>query len=190
MKISTHQDSLRGLGFSLIELIVALAVLMLLISIGVPSFRTFSVKNLQASEVNSVVHHFHLARSLSVAKETHHILCPSSDGKQCTNAPDWSHGYIVYEDSNHNRLKDQNELLHAVHQPMSDIKINIHSSELRSNRHYVVYQGDGRPMGYNLTLTFCDPDNRIHPKAVILNNMGRVRVSDTRSDGTALRCNG
>ncbi|MEW8026433.1 MAG: GspH/FimT family pseudopilin [Candidatus Thiodiazotropha sp.] len=187
MQSTVTRAYVRGFGFTLIELITTLAILLILLSMVMPSFRTLMVRNLQASEINSIVHHFNLARSLSISMQTHHILCPSSDGESCTNAADWSHGYILYEDSNRNRSRDQNELQQGVHRPMHGMSIEIDSSR---HRRYVVYRGDGRPSGYNLTLTFCDPDDRIPPKAVIVNNLGRVRVSEFRPDGSQLSCSG
>jgi type IV fimbrial biogenesis protein FimT len=169
------------------ELIITLAIALILFSMVIPSYRTLTVRNLQASELHSMVHHFHLARSLSISKETHHVLCPSNGGERCTNTTNWSHGYILYEDANQNRSRDQNEPLQAAHQPMHDRRIEIESTE---HRRYVVYRGDGRPSGHDLTLTICDTDNRIPPKAVIVNNLGRLRVSETRWDGTPLSCRG
>jgi type IV fimbrial biogenesis protein FimT len=170
-----------------LELIITLTIALILVSMAVPAFRTLTAKNLQASELNNMVHHFHLARSLSVSRETHHVLCPSSDGERCSDTIDWSRGYILYEDANRNRYRDENEQLQAVHHPMHDGNIDIAST---GGRRYVVYQGDGRPTGTNLTLTFCDSDSLIPPKAVIVNNIGRVMVSRTHWDGTPLNCSG
>ncbi|MES9837010.1 MAG: GspH/FimT family pseudopilin [Candidatus Thiodiazotropha sp.] len=174
-------------GFSLLELLVTLLIFSILITIVIPSYRSFVAKNLQASEINSVVQHFRLARSLSIARETHHVVCPSGDGESCSPSSDWSQGFILYEDSNRNRARDGSEVMHGVHQPGQDVDIDIHASQGRSA---VVYQGDGRPSGYNLTLTFCDPGNQVPPRAVIVNNVGRVRISETRWNGEPLNCSG
>ncbi|MCU7890556.1 MAG: GspH/FimT family pseudopilin [Candidatus Thiodiazotropha sp. (ex Ustalcina ferruginea)] len=172
-------------GLTLIELVITVTILLTLISLGVPSFRNMTIKNQQRSEINSFVHHFHLARSLAITKETHHILCPSVDGETCLGTTDWSQGFILFEDRNRNKTKNQDERLQGSHHPGERVAINIHSS---SGRKRVVYQGDGRPSGYNLTLTFCDPDNLVPPKAVIVNNEGRVRVSEVRPSGSPLSC--
>jgi type IV fimbrial biogenesis protein FimT len=189
MQLSVNHAHRAGRGFTLIELIVTLAIAAILATMVIPSFNTLSVKNLQADEVNTMIHHFYLARSLSTANETRYALCPSSDGERCTNTADWSQGYILFEDSAtpHNGLRDPNEQLQAAHQPTQDARIDIDTSE---HRNRVVYQADGHPVGYDLTMTFCDPDERIPPKAVILSNLGRVRVSETNPDGTPLSCGG
>ncbi|MES9972319.1 MAG: GspH/FimT family pseudopilin [Candidatus Thiodiazotropha sp.] len=181
------QSRYREFGFTLFELIVTLSILLIILGMGIPGFRALTAKNLQASEINTFVHHFQLARSLSITKQTHHVLCPSRDGVSCSNDGEWGQGYILYEDSNPNRSRDQNEQLHGVHRPNQEMGIEIESSQ---HRRFVVYGGDGRPSGYNLTLTFCDPASLIPPKAVILNNVGRVRVSETRWDGSPLSCRG
>ncbi|MCU7931721.1 MAG: GspH/FimT family pseudopilin [Candidatus Thiodiazotropha sp. (ex Codakia rugifera)] len=173
-------------GLTLIELVITVTILLTLISFGVPSFRNMIIKNQQRSEINSFVQHFHLARSQAITKETHHILCPSVDGETCLATTDWKRGFILFEDRNRNKIKDRDELLQGSHHPGEWVGINIHSS---SGRNRVVYQGDGRPSGYNLTLTFCDPDNLIPPKAVIVNNVGRVRVSEVGPSDSPLSCN-
>ncbi|MCU7906298.1 MAG: GspH/FimT family pseudopilin [Candidatus Thiodiazotropha sp. (ex Epidulcina cf. delphinae)] len=177
----------RATGLTLTDLIIALAILMILISLGIPSFRTMTAKNQQTSEINSFVRHFYLARSLAISSERHQVLCPSSDGEICQDNSDWSQGFILFEDTNENRTRDEGEPLQGYNRPAELIKIGIHST---AGRKRVVYQGDGRPSGYNLTLTFCDPDHLVPPRAVIVNNMGRTRVADTRSDGSSLNCSG
>ncbi|MES9991000.1 MAG: GspH/FimT family pseudopilin [Candidatus Thiodiazotropha sp.] len=174
-------------GFTLLELLITLLISAILISITIPSYRTLMARNLQASEINSFVHHFRLARSLSISKASHHVLCPSSNGENCSPSTDWSHGFILYEDSNQNRVRDPNEVMHGVHQTEHEQNIDIHASQ---GRNLVVYQDDGRPSGYTTTLTFCDPDSQIPPKAVIVNNVGRVRISDSRWNGNPLICGG
>ena len=176
---------IRTQGLTLIDLILSLAILLILITLGVPSMRLISAKSLQTTQVNNFVSHFALARSLAITREQHQILCPSTDGKTCLDRADWSKGLIIFEDTNRNGVQDLNEPLQACHHPAAPSEIEIHSSR---NRKRVIYHGDGRPSGYNLTLTFCDPDERIAPKAVIVNNVGRVRVSDSRPDGSPLRC--
>lgn len=187
MQPTLAQSRCLDFGFTLLELVVSISIVLILLGMGIPAFRALTAKSLQASEINAFVHHFHLARSLSITNQTHHVLCPSSDGVSCTNSGEWGQGYILYEDSNPNRSRDQNEQLQAVHRPDQEMGIDIESSQYRR---FVVYGVDGRPSGYNLTLTFCDPNSQIPPKAVILNNLGRVRVSESRWDGSALSCGG
>ena len=174
-------------GFTLTGLLITLSISAILLAIGIPSYRALTARNLQASEINSFVHYFHLARSLSITEETHHVLCPSNDGESCSLSSDWGRGFILYEDTNQNGTRDRNEQLQGVHQPIHQTDFEIQSSR---GSQLVIYHGDGRPSGYNLTLTFCDPEHMVSPKAVIVNNMGRVQVSETRWNGAPLSCSG
>jgi type IV fimbrial biogenesis protein FimT len=185
MQSNAAHAYVRGFGFTLIDLIITLAIALILFSMVIPSFRLLTVKNLQTSEINRIVRHFHLARSLAISKETHHILCPSRDGENCAEPTDWNHGHILFEDSNENGSRDHNERLEAAYKPLQDAGIGIETTQ---EDRYVIYHGDGRPSGYNLTLKFCDTENRIPPKAVFVSNLGRVRVSETNWDGSPVIC--
>jgi type IV fimbrial biogenesis protein FimT len=186
MQSTLTRTQARGLGFTLIELIITLAIALILFSIVIPAFRSLTVKNLQTSEINIIVRHFHLARSLAITRETHHIVCPSRDGENCAHPTDWNHGHILFEDSNKNGSRDHNEPLEVVYKPLQGAGIGI---ETTKDDRYVVYHGDGYPSSYNLILKFCDTENRIPPKAVIVSNLGRVRVSETHWDGRPVICN-
>jgi type IV fimbrial biogenesis protein FimT len=187
MQSNATHAYVRSFGFTLIDLIITLAIALILFSMVIPSFSSLTMKNLQTSEINRIVRHLHLARSLAISKETHHILCPSRDGENCAHFTDWNHGHILFEDSNENGSRDHNELLESAYKPLQDAGIDITTT--REDR-YVIYHGDGHPSGYNLTLTFCDTENRVPPKAVIVSNLGRVTISETHWDGRPLSCSG
>ena len=175
----------RSCGLTLVELIVALAVLTLLIAIGVPSLTTLSIRNEQTTSLNGFLSHFYLARSLAIQKEQHIVICPSSDGEGCKEEPIWSAGLIIFEDSKRDGVLAPDEPIVAKYLLPEHAELLIHSSEHRKR---VVYHGDGRPSGYNLTLTFCDPKERIEPKALIVNNVGRIRISERGPEDSPLKC--
>lgn len=68
-------------GFTLVELMVALAVLAILLAIGVPSFRQLIETNRAASQVNELIGALHTARSEAVRRNAVHRFC--------TNDTDW-----------------------------------------------------------------------------------------------------
>jgi type IV fimbrial biogenesis protein FimT len=176
----------RYYGLTLIEMIVALAIFTILIAIGVPSLQTLTLKNQQTTSLNDYLHHFYLARSTAIQTEQHIIICPSSDGMQCKDGAIWSPGLILFEDIDRDGVLAPNDPIVAKYQLAENSKILIHTTSDRRNK--VVYHGDGRPSGYNLTLTFCDPKNRIKPKALIVNNVGRIRISEHGPKETPLKC--
>jgi type IV fimbrial biogenesis protein FimT len=177
----SHQNC----GLTLIELVIALVVLSILISIGAPSLATLSIRNEQTTTLNDFLSHLYLARSLAIQEEKHVVICPSSDGKRCKQYANWSAGLMIFEDSKRDGVLTPDEPILAKYLLPDNATLHIHSSEHRKK---VIYHGDGRPSGYNLTLTFCDPKDRIKPKALIVNNVGRVRISELGPKESPLEC--
>ncbi|MEJ2692644.1 MAG: GspH/FimT family pseudopilin [Candidatus Thiodiazotropha sp.] len=184
-RIAYHPLRPRLRGLTLLEVLTTLVLFALILGIGVPAFNGLGARSRQTAEINNFVRHLQLARSSAVKTGRDHVLCPSSDMKLCREDTDWEQGYILFEDSNNNGLRDARESLVQISRPASEIGIDMRSTQ---GRKHVTYRADGRSAGSNLTLTFCDPSQHIPPKAVILSNTGRPRVATTRWDGTPLAC--
>ena len=82
-------------GFTLFELMVTLAVAALILSLGVPGFRSFIQNNRAATHTNDVVTALNLGRSEATRRGAPVLLCSSSDGATCSGSNDWSSGWIV-----------------------------------------------------------------------------------------------
>ncbi|WP_083223307.1 GspH/FimT family pseudopilin [Candidatus Thiodiazotropha endoloripes] len=175
----------RNCGLTLVEMMVALLVLTILIALGVPSLATLSIRNEQSSSLNGFLSHFYLARSLAIQQEQHIIICPTSSGERCREEAIWSDGLIIFEDSRRDGVLGSDEPILAKYLLPEHSELTIQSSEHRKR---VIYHGDGRPSGYNLTLSFCDPKERIEPKALIVNNVGRIRISERGAGDSPLKC--
>lgn len=176
----------RLYAFTLLELLISLAFVGLILTIGIPALNSLSARSQQTAEINRLVRHLQLARSSAIKTGRDHILCPSKDMLACRGDSRWDGGYILFKDRNKDGIRDPHETLVQVSRPSGKIDIDMQSS---AGRKLVIYRADGRSAGSNLTLTFCDPNKSIPPKAVILSNSGRTRVSTTRWDGAPLTCN-
>lgn len=80
-------------GFTLIELMVTIAVAAILLSIAVPNFQMFVMNNRMASQANDLITALSLARSEAVKRAANVTVCASSDGATCTGS--WGDGWIV-----------------------------------------------------------------------------------------------
>lgn len=85
-------------GFTLTELMAALAVVGILVGIALPSYRQFSGNSRTVATTNSLVGALAVARSEALHRATPVTLCASSDLATC-NTTDWSTGWIVFTDA-------------------------------------------------------------------------------------------
>ncbi len=87
----------RGRGLTLIELMVALAVLVILLTVAVPGMRNFVKNNRLTAAANDLAASMALARSEAVRRGRPVTVCSSSGGAACDGAA-WAEGWIVFVD--------------------------------------------------------------------------------------------
>jgi type IV fimbrial biogenesis protein FimT len=80
-------------GFTLIELMITLAVAASLVTLAVPSFNEAMLGSKLNTLSNNFVASAQLARSEAIKRNTAVTLCASSDGSTCTGA--WGDGWVV-----------------------------------------------------------------------------------------------
>lgn len=171
-------------GFTAIEAIITTSIVCILLAFGIPSFKTITQNNRMAAARNSITTHLNLARSEAVKRNIGVILCPSQNGQGCGNSTIWSEGFILFADKNSSRQFEPGEqILRYIDKTYDSIRIST-----TTGRRKVVYNPLGFASGYNLTITFCDTNNQTDPKAVIVSNSGRTRLSSTKPDGSQLDC--
>jgi type IV fimbrial biogenesis protein FimT len=82
-------------GFTLIELMVTVAISAILLGIGVPSFRAMIQNNRIDAASNDLVSGLQLARSEAIKRGIPVVLCASSDQATCAATPVWTTGWVV-----------------------------------------------------------------------------------------------
>jgi type IV fimbrial biogenesis protein FimT len=87
--------SRRGLGFSLVELMVALAVMGILIGIAIPAFDSFILSHRLSSYASAFSASARVARSEAMKRNLPVTLCKSSNGTSCSTSGGWEQGWIV-----------------------------------------------------------------------------------------------
>ncbi|WP_084188932.1 GspH/FimT family pseudopilin [Salinisphaera hydrothermalis] len=105
--LAALHDTLRGFrgdcmgtanvrGFTLLELMVTLAVAVVLLTIAIPSYRSVVTRNSLATNVNDLVGSLNYARSEAVGRGTTVYVCASRNQSSCRDDGVWSDGWIVY----------------------------------------------------------------------------------------------
>jgi type IV fimbrial biogenesis protein FimT len=82
-------------GFTLIEAMVAIAIMVILMTIAVPSFRSASLNSQLRDSANSLAAAAYLARGEAIKRNAVVTLCMSANGSTCAASGGWEQGWIV-----------------------------------------------------------------------------------------------
>jgi type IV fimbrial biogenesis protein FimT len=87
-------------GFTLVELLTAVAIVAILAGIATPTLRQFAANSRTTATNNSLVSALAIARSEALRRSVPVTVCSSSDSATCTGTQplDWSKGWIVFTD--------------------------------------------------------------------------------------------
>lgn len=166
-------------GFTLIELIVTIAIGTLLMVVAVPSFVQFQ-RNAQLSDaVSSFISAANTARANAMKQGLNTYLIPNT-------GTSWSSGWLVYADANWNQVYNEgtDEVLlrhEAIH---ADVTITAPgASSLTSG--YLLFNGSGYPRlkagGFSQATMVMNNTSR--SSSIIVDPAGRVRSCKTGSTG-------
>lgn len=174
-------------GFTLIELMVTLALAAVLLTVGVPSFRAFIQNNRLATQLNEFVTALNVARSEAIKRARTMTVCKSADGATCTTAGQWQQGWIVFLDVDGDGTVDAgdgDEVFRVQAALLPGFTMNA------GTRHRVTYSPSGLAIGFTGTWTLCDPERKVQrARGAYLSNTGRVRLAED-TDGDGVRDNG
>jgi type IV fimbrial biogenesis protein FimT len=168
-------------GFTLVELVVVLAITVVLAAGAAPSFREL----LDAARMRTVTSDFvsalHVARSEAIKRRTRVALCRSSDGVTCAATGDWSQGWIMFHDIDNDTERDPHEdLVQRAHATPGGLRLAGNQPVAR----YISFTPTGttRSSGGAFqagTVSLCNVlsgDSR----EIVINNVGRLRVFKRR----------
>jgi type IV fimbrial biogenesis protein FimT len=109
----------RARGFTLIELIVTIAIVAILAALAAPSFNSAILSNKLSAFANNFVASAHLARSEAIKRNATVRICRSADGASCATSGTWQQGWIVFRDTDNDSTVDADETVIQVQQAIS-----------------------------------------------------------------------
>lgn len=128
---------LPGHGFSVVELLVVLAVAAILFAAAAPSFYSLIQRQRLSATANEFLAAVHLARSEAIRRAARVDLVPAKEGVE------WSHGWTVFVDLNGNRKEDEGDQVILRHGPVPE-GMTIKASFTDSRSQYLAYGSNGR----------------------------------------------
>jgi type IV fimbrial biogenesis protein FimT len=205
----------RQTGFTLMELLIVIAIAGVLVAVGVPGLRTMVENNRLTSQINQFSSSLALARSEAVKVNDHVAICPSTNGSSCAADVDWNVGWITFINRRHangahdttpGTVQVDNDQVTGdastdpcrAAQTYDDADdcilswteaLTPASQTLRSDatEDYIYYNGSGRS-NESASFVLCDSRGASHAKAVVISTTGRTSVRKDNVDGSALSC--
>ncbi|HEX19741.1 MAG TPA: prepilin-type N-terminal cleavage/methylation domain-containing protein [Acidiferrobacteraceae bacterium] len=165
----------RYRGFTLIELIVTLAIAAILVSLSVSVPKLLQHETI-TSKTNNLIADLSLTRSEAVKTGEQVLICKSQDQVQCSRSGNWDEGRLIFIDKNKNYQKDPDEQIIRVRQPLPGFLSLRFSAWGPGNGRYLSYQPSGF-VQQNGTFAFCDRNRRVRPRGVLIMQSGRARIS-------------
>jgi type IV fimbrial biogenesis protein FimT len=95
-------------GFTLIEMMVVLAIAGIVLGIGIPKLSVFFQGSRMTTNTNALVAAFQIAKSEAIKRQGSVTVCRSANQTSCDldAANTWEDGFIVFFDPNANRVVD------------------------------------------------------------------------------------
>ena len=174
----------------MIELMIALAVLSIIISVGLPRMSVFFKGNRMVVNANDLIAGLNIARSEAIKRNGRVSICKSANAgdasPSCTTAGGWDQGWFVFVEG-----KEVGNIF-GTYTPSdgailrintgaegANVTINADSSGIAN---YVTFTSRGVPRLNNGAsqsgvLRVCDERGLSNARGVILNASGRVRTT-------------
>lgn len=173
---------LRERGFTLMELLMVMAMIAILLGLGAPAFQSSLERNRMQTAVSGLAGVLAFARAEAVIRTQPVGLCPTLNDVDCSGS-NWENGMLVFVDDGDGAgaseldgsFDGNEELLRIVDAAPVDITIRttgfINTSSL-------VFTDSGRVLqSANGTLTVCDGRGVSDARALIVEVSGQARMA-------------
>ena len=168
-----HESKHNNTGFTILELMITLAVAAILLSLAAPSFTSIIKNNRLITEINSLSASLNLARSEAIKRSLTVTVCKSDDQDSTPSCSgNWHDGWIVFEDINDTGTFESGDTLIRVRPALTAGTTLVFPGKNR-----VTYKADGFSVGFNSTFKLCDDRGTSSAKGLVVSNTGRVRTA-------------
>jgi len=170
----------KSLGFTLIELMITLVIVIILTSLALPSFRSMIISNNIVTNTNEFVGTVSYARSEAIRRGKSITLCKSSSGTGCLTGAGtyWDTGWIAFVDSNNNGAVDAGEAIIRVW-PALPTGYTIRPNNNFAN--YLTYDAQGAANNIG-TFAICHNSSETGAKAIVITRLRPRLGLDSNND--------
>lgn len=169
---------MKNSGFTLVELLITLAVAAVLLTTAVPSMTSMIVNNRITTQANDFIGAIQYARSESLRRSSFVTICPSSNGTSCAvlsgSSHNWAIGYIIFTDDDGDGTVDagDDEIIRIFEELAGETTFVGDATNLR----YMPtgYQNGTSTAAFTLSASNCTGDKE---RVININSIGRPTIS-------------
>ena len=179
-KSRLNQANFKSSGFTLIELMITIAILAILMAVAIPSFQAMIASTRLTSAKNDLLSTLARARSEAIKVGNRVTVCMSADGATCASSGGWEQGWISFIDTTRSGTSaavDTGEVITTTSPALTPgIVIN-------GNLSYISFSSDGQSKSMTGdpntgTMRICNTSaalsNDKRASNLVLNSAGRI----------------
>lgn len=166
-------------GFTLVEVLIALSVLLILTLLSIPSFKVSNVNNRVSGETNQLSEIFSYARSEAARRGADVSVCATVDGATCGSL-NYSTGIIVYNDPGAAGLSSVTQILKVYNNWNVNDKGKITSTVNSEGNGSFTFDGLSEAVNYG-TVLVCSPGYNSY--TISLTQFGAINIISNVGDG-------
>ena len=163
----------KNSGFTLLELIITVALIAIVTTFAIPSITTFTKNDRLTTNINTLIGHLAYARSEAVKLSQQVSICISSNTTSCTGG-NWQDGWIVYIDADGSNTFTAGEQVLRAQQALdgaNTLTTAVGTQVTYDYRGFVTAASVG-------SFLLCDARSGAFGKTIRISTTGRVRVED------------
>lgn len=173
---------MKARGYSLIELMVGISMLVVIVGMGIPSFRTTILNNRMSAQVNDFIVMLTYARSEAIKRNASVSVCKSENQTACASDATWADGWIVWVDANGgDGVLDNGEVILRKGSALEG------NNSLTASTDVTTFTATGFVTAATSFVT-CDSRGEDHARVIVLNLSGRPKSADYDASGDAPTC--
>lgn len=177
----------RSKGFTLIELMLTVAIVAILLVWGVPNLRDLMIRSRLSGQIQEFYGAISFARSEAIKRGNYVSICKSADGSSCGGSTvNWSNGWIIFANNDNDSPAVRDNVGGTNEEPLLRVFPSLPTNYfLNANTNFTNYVTFDRfGMANNIgTFVFCANSDKSKARAIVVTRTRPRIATDTDGDG-------